>query len=53
MSPVLFISLPFILLLLMAQGAGTGNPKKPTKPKDVEYQDGDIIIIRKRSGIKS
>ncbi|MEM1251765.1 MAG: hypothetical protein AAGI69_04975 [Cyanobacteria bacterium P01_H01_bin.21] len=53
MSPVLFISLPFVLLLLMAQGAGTSKPKKSTEPKDFEYQDGDIIIIRKRSGNKS
>ena len=53
MSPVLFISLPFVLLLLMSQGAGTSKAKKSKGAKDLEYQDGDIIIIRKQSDQKS
>lgn len=53
MSPILFISLPFVLLFLMTQGAGTGNSAKKTGSKEFEYQDGDIIIIRKQSSKKS
>lgn len=49
MSPVLFISLPFVLLLLMSQGAGANKSPKKKPPKDSGYQDGDIIIIRKSS----
>ncbi|MDV3347837.1 hypothetical protein QGP82_03965 [Leptothoe sp. LEGE 181152] len=53
MSPILFISLPFVLLFLMAQGAGAGKSSKKKGSKDFEYQDGDIIIIRKQSNKKS
>ena len=53
MSPVLFISLPFVLLLLMSQGAGARKPQKSKGSDNFEYQDGDIIIIRKQSGKKA
>lgn len=53
MSPVLFISLPFVLLLLMSQGAGAHKPKKAKGTQTSEYQDGDIIIIRKQAQKKS
>lgn len=53
MSPILFISLPFVLLFLMSQGAGAGKPPKKEGAKEFEYQDGDIIIIRKKSNKKS
>jgi hypothetical protein len=49
MSPVLFISLPFVLLLLMSQGAGANKPTKTKSPQASEYEDGDIIIIRKQT----
>ena len=49
MSPVLFISLPFVLLLLMSQGAGANQSPQKKRSQDSEYQDGDIIIIRKSS----
>ncbi len=53
MSPVLFISLPFVLLLLMSQGAGTHKPPKVKDTQESDFQDGDIIIIRKQSKKKS
>ena len=50
MSPILFISLPFVLLLLMSQGAGASQrPKDKVTKKPSEYQDSDIIIIRRPS----
>ena len=52
MSPVLFISLPFVLLLLMSQGAGANQTPKKKKSKSSDYQDGDIIIIRKPAARK-
>lgn len=53
MSPVLFISLPFVLLLLMSQGAGASKTSKGKSSNRSEYPDGDIIIIRKQSKKKS
>lgn len=52
MSPVLFISLPFILLFLTSQIAGSKKPPKSGGSNDSEFQDGDIIIIRRKSGKK-
>ncbi len=49
MSPILFISLPFVLLFLMSQGAGAHKPTKVKSSQSSEFQDGDIIIIRKQS----
>ncbi|MEM0979550.1 MAG: hypothetical protein AAGH78_04665 [Cyanobacteria bacterium P01_H01_bin.58] len=57
MSPALLVSLPFILILFLAQGS------KPTKPKTKEVsiekvadllgnQGDEIIIIRKQSSKK-
>lgn len=52
MSPVLFISLPFVLLFLMSQGAGTGKSTKSKGSRGSTYEDGDIIIIRRKSDKK-
>ena len=53
MSPVFFISLPFVLLFLMSHGAGAHQSTQTKKPQASEYEDGDIIIIRKQSKKKS
>ncbi|MEL6333005.1 MAG: hypothetical protein AAFN42_11315 [Cyanobacteria bacterium J06554_1] len=53
MPPVLFVSLPFLLLLLISRLAGTSKTKTDKTPEAFEYQDGDIIIIRRKSGQKS
>lgn len=61
MSPALFISLPIVLLILMAKGAGTQNTKVLATPSSIEkmkddflatnplYQGDEIIIIRKQA----
>ncbi|MEM9265609.1 MAG: hypothetical protein AAGA46_08805 [Cyanobacteria bacterium P01_F01_bin.13] len=48
MSPVFFIAMPFILLLLMSQSAGASQAQTSKGPKGPDEQDGDIIIIRKK-----
>ena len=48
MSPVFFIAMPFILLLLMSQGAGASQTPADTGSKAHKGQDDEIIIIRKR-----
>lgn len=48
MSPVLFISLPFVLMLLLSRIAGASKHPKEKTVKPPEYQDGDIIIIRRK-----
>lgn len=53
MPPVLFVSLPFLLLLLISRLAGTGKTTTDKAPEKFEYQDGDIIIIRRKSSKKS
>lgn len=52
MSPVFLISLPFVLLFLMSQGAGTGKASTSKDSKGSAYEDGDIIIIRRKSDKK-
>ncbi|MEM6253842.1 MAG: hypothetical protein AAF821_13065 [Cyanobacteria bacterium P01_D01_bin.156] len=49
MPPILFISLPFVLLFLMTQGVGASQSPNQKRSKDSGEQDGDIIIIRKSS----
>ena len=50
MPPILFISLHFLLLLLISQLKGTSQTNTNKAPKESKYQDGDIIIIRRKSG---
>lgn len=52
MSPILFVSLPFLLLLLVSRLAGTNKTNTDKAPTKGEYQDGDIIIIRRKSSKK-
>lgn len=47
MFPGLLFSLPFVLLFLIFQGLRPQQPTKAKKSKSYDYQDGDIIIIRR------
>lgn len=53
MSPIFFVSLPFILLILISRGATATSAKvKPTQPTEkvidiITHQDDHIIIVRK------
>ena len=49
MSPVLFISLPFVFMLLLSRLAAAAKAPQDKNTKPPEYQDGDIIIIRRQS----
>ncbi len=48
MSPVFFIAMPFILLLLMSQGAGASQTITEKGSKAPKAQNDEIIIIRKK-----
>ena len=55
MSPALFVSLPFILLLLIAKGTSTNSAKPESKQPSLEKvidmlgdQDNEIIIVCKK-----
>ena len=52
MFPAFFISLSFVLLFLMVQGAGAGKSSKEKEGKQSDYPEGDIIIIRRTSSKK-
>ena len=55
MPPVFFVSLPFVLLLVISRGVGTKSAQsklsKPSVEKVIEIldsQDDEIIIVRKK-----
>lgn len=55
MSPVFFVSLPFILLLLLSRGmnaqSAAPKPPKPSIEKVIDIidsEDDEVIIVRKK-----